>query len=86
MHSNKRGEQRLRYGLPNRYKKPPVEGQFDDVYSDHPNSEEPSVLKHLDSDSPNEESKHSEDSDYEDILDGGIYDEIVINKIISELT
>lgn len=86
MHSIKRGMSRSRYGVLKRYKKPPVEGQFDDVYSDHPNSEEPSELNHLDSDSPKDESKSSDDSEYEDVIGEVKYDEVEMNQTISDLT
>ena len=86
MHSNIRGERSLSFGKHPRYLKPSVEGQFDDDCEDQPIAEGPSELNHLDSDSANDESKHSEDSDYEDVNVGGKNDEVEINEIRSDLT
>ena len=47
---------------------------------------EPSELSELNSDSPNDESKISEDSNFEDPNDGGKIDEAEFNKIMSDLT
>ena len=47
---------------------------------------EPSELSENDSGSPKDESKSSEDSDFEDLNVGGKYDEAEFNKIMNDLT
>ena len=86
MNSNKRGEHRLRYGVPSENIKPRVKGKLDDSQKVYPNSVEPAELSDLNGGSPNEESKHSEDSDFEDPNDGGKIDDAEFNKIMNDLT
>ena len=43
-------------------------------------------MKHLESDSPNDESESDEDSDFEDVKDVGKHDDVEIDKIISDMT